>query len=412
MRTNIVVLTLALVLPLLAGCVDKGTDEGLAATRQSAEDGNATGTPEATGGNVAPKPTRVPLDAKAAVSQPWVKPGEAVTLTAQSAKATKFEWYLQQRATPAPTAAPAAGGGHHLALGEASPALAAMGPGHEEAAPPPKPQPKFDTGNIEPGAKSKILLVKEEGLYRFHCHPHPWMKFNLTVKAGAPTTDQTVTILDGKSQGEYRYAPEELVVGPGTKVQFANKGQQMHTATQEAYLEIIPGEGKSVTYKPAASGDYDVVLLARDEASGLGEARVRLLVDAAKPDEQQPIGPFTGEFQKGVPNLPEQESKTFDFTSPYNFKTLKLDITATSETPVPPSVRISLAPEGGEALLASEPGASGSLSFENLPAGKYVLTVTAEQGVLISYEVAGEALLDVVLTEGSAPAAGGEHAGH
>lgn len=409
MRTTLL-LTIALATALLTGCIGNAAEKAPPTTPVELQ---STNTGEDASLSLPAKPTRTSLDVTAAVSQPWAKPGDAVTLTAASTKATSFSWYLQLR--PA-SAAPAASGGHsgHRALlGEDESFNSAMfGPGHGSGPEPagPKPQPKFETGNIEAGKTSKILQFNQEGLYQFHCHPHPWMKMNITVKAGASNAQQTVTILDGRAQGEYRYAPEDLVVAPGTKVQFVNKGAQMHTATQEAYLELIPGDGKSITFTPQTTGDYDVVVIARDATTGVGVAKARLLVDATKPEEKQTIGPYSGELEKGIPNAPEdqQSQATHTFTSPFAFKTLKLSFTSASNLPggvipAPTSIKISLAPEGGAALATSDPSANGELAFDMLPAGSYVLTVIADTGVMIGYTVTGEAMLDLQLPDASAP---------
>lgn len=410
MQPHVLFVSLALFTAVLTGCVGDQSNEADASAIQGASTvDKAEG---ASNADLPPKPARAPLDISAAVSQPWARPGDTVTLTATSAKATTYAWFLQLRPAPAaaaPAAAPTGGHSGHLSSDEIVPAPA-RGPGHGSNPEPtaPKPQPNLNTGNIEAG-QSKPLTFKEEGLYQLHCHPHPWMKVNVTVQQGAPVGEHAITILDGRAQSEYRYAPEDLVVGPGAKVNFVNNGAQMHTATQEAYLEIIPGAGKSLTFAPKNAGDYNVVVIARDGGSGVGVAKTRLFVDPTKPQEKQPIGPYSGELEKGAPNLPEeqQDKATHTFTSAFPFKTLKLSFTSASNlpggaVPAPTSIKVSLAPEGGDVLGTSEPGASGELSFDALPAGSYVLTVIADTGVMIGYNVEGEALLDLQLSEGGA----------
>ena len=410
MRPLPLILAIALTTALLAGCVSNKPDDIQASSLETTSAGDASSTSTAAA-NLPPKPTRTSLDVTAAVSQPWAKPGESVTLTATSAKATTYSWYLQLR--PAAAAAPATSGGHsgHRALEDAitfDPAMDGPGHGSSPEPTPPKPQPNLNTGNIDPG-QAKPLTFKEEGLYQLHCHPHPWMKVNVTVKQGASAAEQTITIIDGRAQSDYRYAPEDLVVAPGTKINFVNKGAQMHTATQEAYLETIPGEGKSVTFSPKSTGDYDVIVIARDATTGVGVAKARLLVDATKPDEKQPIGPYNGEFQAAAPRpaelpapVPAAESAEHPFTSPYSIKSLKFTFSATSDTPVPPTVSVSLQKEDGTEIASAEPAASGEVSAADLPAGTYKLIITAGQGVMIAYEALGEALLDLQLP-GSTP---------
>lgn len=396
---------------LLAGCVGGKPDDIEATSLGSTTTGNDVTSSSTAAASLPPQPTRTPIDATVAVSQPWARPGESVTLTATSAKATTYAWYLQLR--PAAAAPPSSGGhsGHRAQSDDITLIATMMGPGHGSSPEPtpPKPQPNLNTGNIDPG-QAKPLTFKEEGLYQLHCHPHPWMKVNVTVKQGASAAEQTITIVDGRAQSEYRYAPEDIVVGPGAKVNFVNKGAQMHTATQEAYLEAIPGDGKSVTFTPKNTGDYDVVVIARDGSTGVGTAKARLLVDATKPDEKQPVGPYNGEFQAAAPrpaDLPEPapaaESAEHSFTSPYPIKSLKFTFTATSDTPAPPTVGVSLQKEDGTEIANAEPAPSGEVSAADLPAGTYKIVVTAGQGALIAYEAIGEVILDLQLA-GAAPA--------
>lgn len=397
------VLALLLLTPLLAGCVNTPRDDAPATeSLQTASTDGAT--PTTAAASLPPKPTRTPLDVAAKVNRNWVKPGEPVTLDATSAKGTTFQWYAQLR--PAAAAAPTNSGGH--SGHRAAESILLMGPGHAEAPPAPKPKPVLDTKNIEPG-QSKSLAFPDEGLYRLHCHPHPWMKVNVTISKDAPAGDRVVTIVDGAKSGEYRYAPEEVLLRPGARVTFENKGAQMHTATQEAYLEPA-GAGKQVVFTPKNAGDYDIVVLATDGKDGFGEARTRLLVDAAKPDELQSIGPFTGSFQYGLDGAPNPESKTFSFTTPFDMKAVEFEVKATSQTPAPANVVIQLRPQGGEPVATSKPGPTGSLSASSLPAGVYELVVTASTGVLIEYEATGSALINLVLPdENAAPAAGASH---
>lgn len=416
MRPLPLILGIALTTALLAGCVSNKPDDVQASSLETTGTGDASSTSTAAA-NLPPKPTRTSLDVTAAVSQPWVKPGESVTLTATSAKATTYAWYLQLRPAAAAAAAPAASGGTSSTGQRGADEATApagfclnLGPGcpSAPASTPPKPQPNMNTGNIDPG-QAKPLLFKEAGLYQLHCHPHPWMQMNVTVKQGASAAEQTIAIVDGRAQSEYRYSIEDIVVAPGTKVVFENKGAQMHTATQGAYLEAIPGEGKSVTFSPKNTGDYDVVVIARDATTGVGVAKARLLVDATKPDEKQPIGPYNGEFQAAAPRpaelpepVPAAESAEHPFTSPYPIKSLKFTFTATSDTPVPPTVSVSLQKEDGTEIASAQPAASGEVSAADLPAGTYKLIVTAGQGAMIAYEALGEAMLDLQLP-GSAP---------
>lgn len=379
MRPLAALTILLLAAPGVAGCIGSEVEP---------EPIGANGTLQDPAGALAPL---VPLDVALASSAVWTRPGETVSLTATSATATRFEWFL------APVASGHGGGHDH-------------GGGGHEAAPSGRAAPApANTGDIQPGVYSDPLTLAAEGLYGFHCHPHPWMMLTVVVAADADKGGmQHVQIVDGATQDAYRFVPDTLRVRPGTQLVFWNNGTAMHTATQDAFAWRIPQTGSAIEYVPEDVGDFDVLVVATDDARGRGEARTRLLVDAAKPDALQAVGPFAGEFQKGVPNDPEPEREEFAFSSAHAIETLDISFAATSDAPAPAMISLSLLRDGQE-IASATAAESGSLGATNLPAGAYVLRATAAQGVLISYEIAGEALLALVPPERAEGAAGGHH---
>lgn len=91
-----------------------------------------------------------------------------------------------------------------------------------------------DTKTIEPG-KSASLKFSQAGVFRMHCHPHPAMKHNVTVVDGYKgATTVHVQIVDGAKLNEYRFVPENVVVGKDATIVYHNNGTQPHTATLES----------------------------------------------------------------------------------------------------------------------------------------------------------------------------------
>ncbi len=96
----------------------------------------------------------------------------------------------------------------------------------------------LDSHLFSPG-ESFTWRFGEAGEHNYHCHPHPWMKGSITVLAadghdahghGAATT-HTVKVLDGATEGEYRYDPAHLEVHVGDTVVWVNEGTMAHTVT-------------------------------------------------------------------------------------------------------------------------------------------------------------------------------------
>jgi len=89
----------------------------------------------------------------------------------------------------------------------------------------------LDTGMIEPGSIARLAFT-DAGTYAIHCHPHPWMKQNVTVEPGAPS-EVNVDIVDGSAASDYGFQPANVTIAPGGTVVYHNTGKLAHTATLE-----------------------------------------------------------------------------------------------------------------------------------------------------------------------------------
>jgi len=145
----------------------------------------------------------------------------------------------------------------------------------------------MDTKIIAPGAQGSLTYAKS-GVYSMHCHPHPFMKHNVTVidgYAGAKAVD--VFITDGAKEGEYRFVPENIVVPTGAVVTYKNVGEQPHTATIESPptpgLKVLPLKAESGNVKIEGEGWQRVVAIISNAEGQLGIAQKEIYTTATLP---------------------------------------------------------------------------------------------------------------------------------
>src|SRR5581483_10263263 len=68
-----------------------------------------------------------------------------------------------------------------------------------------------DTPLIQPG-QSAAIVYDEPGVFYMHCHPHPWMRSNVTILDNKqPPQTVTVHFVDGLALSDYRFWPSEVV---------------------------------------------------------------------------------------------------------------------------------------------------------------------------------------------------------
>ncbi len=82
--------------------------------------------------------------------------------------------------------------------------------------------------------KTYAFTFAEEGVFGYHCHPHPWMRGNITVLAAdhhAEPKTHHVRVLDGATNADYRYEPENLTISVGDTVHWMNEGSMAHTVS-------------------------------------------------------------------------------------------------------------------------------------------------------------------------------------
>lgn len=282
----------------------------------------------------------------------------------------------------------------------------------------------LDTGSkgsdyIAPGA-SKSLTFATAGVYMMHCHPHPFMLQNITVVDGyaGPKTVE-VLIVDGAQTNEYRFVPENIVIGAGTKVTYKNVGAQPHTATgmgtqsPPLTLASAASDKAEATVKVNGTGWQRVLAIVTDSEGRVGLAEKNIYATETLPVFDSQTLPFDFTYgaaplagtpaeasAKSAPVTLEQPGKvtiTFAFTdaasAAENLAQVEIHLTKDGET---------------QDTLTGGPAADGVLEGKAI-AGAYTLTVVPMQGIEISGTVVIDVVYDLIPP---APAMQEEDAGH
>lgn len=265
------------------------------------------------------------------------------------------------------------------------------------------PEAALDTKVIGPG-ESKSLTYELAGSYLMHCHPHPYMKHNVTVVEGFEGPSAvTVSIVDGDSPETYRFVPENILIAPGTKVTYTNKGSQPHTSTLESAsptLKKLDATTLAGQVKVEGDGWMRLVAVMQDAKGRIGVSEYPIYV---KDIPANFAGSYSGGFDAAFtpPADPGAGSETFN---PSESHDLKLDlggkafINVTVDDPSGENlqqVKVHLVEAGATqdsmTLNAGELTAAGTVN-----AGAYKLVVEGAQGIQISYTVTVDVLYALV----------------
>lgn len=201
------------------------------------------------------------------------------------------------------------------------------------------PMKTTKTDLIDPGASASITF-DEAGVFYEHCHPHPWMRQNVTIlDNGQPPVTVVTHFQDGATLADFKFVPATLVLPKGSTVVYQNDGSQAHQTMllqQDAPLKQLPMKDASGKVTADGSGWMRVVVLAQDAAGRIGKA------------------------ERDVYVAPLPTPLTAKYEGSYNF-------TAPSQVPVPPP-----------GPLASQPDVRG---FTATGAGTVWLNFTSQDGV-------------------------------
>lgn len=278
---------------------------------------------------------------------------------------------------------------------------------------------KADTGSakasdwIQPGA-TKSVTYGMAGVYAMHCHPHPTMRHNVTVidgYAGPKTVD--VYITDGATPDQYRFVPENIVIGVNTTVNYKNVGQQPHTSTamgaQEPMLKLLPLKAANGTVKVEGEGWQRIIAVIQDSEGRIGIANASIYTTATLPTFPTKSIKFT--FDYGVEQLAGTAAEAAAKSEPVTLAhgglvtvnwTFTDALSATGESPV--DVEIHFTKDGETQDTITGTGATGSLPSKAL-AGAYTVKVVPKMGVQIEGTVTIDVVYDLVPPAPTQPAA-------
>jgi plastocyanin len=286
----------------------------------------------------------------------------------------------------------------------------------------------LNTKDIQPSASGQLKYATA-GVYRMHCHPHPAMKHNVTVIDGykGPSTVH-VQLVDGTKLADYRFVPENILVGKDTTVVYHNNGTQMHTATAEAQeppLKLADLKTASGAVTLSGDGWQRVLVVVQDAGGRIGSAQHDIYVSAPPKDFTDEF-PF--EFTAGAISTIPQDTSTvqapgkatfaLDFPGQLFLNWTATDAAVNEGAPADANTaeaEVHLKQASAEQdVITGAPSAAGADST-HVQAGSYSLEVLPTAGVKPTVIVTVTVIYDLVPPAPAMAAAGGghgDHAGH
>lgn len=387
MRGLSVLVVSLLVVGALAGCVNTKKDPPT----------NATLPATTPGAIVEAKPVRVlaPLTSTVSTDSPkWVKPGAMVNVTATAPAGAKgavtYSWSVG-----------------------AMPGTVIVTPG------------ALDTGSKTgaeyiPAGGTDAITFPAAGVFQMHCHPHPWMRANVTVVEGYKgPANVDVYIVDGDKPDQYVYAPQNVIIPVGGKVTYINKGLQPHTATLYAQdapaLKLLPLDKSSGQVALAGPGWQRVRMVTMDGEGRFGNATLDFYV-AELPAFATVKFDITNQLGGAPEQVQSPQSKSFvtDYNGTMTVKYAFKDGPAGSGAPVNNAkVEIHVKQAGAAQDALTDSGKAEGTITGLVPADSYSITVIVTEGIAVS----GSITIDVEYDLSNPPApvlasAGGGDGGH
>lgn len=320
-----------------------------------------------------------PPTASLTVAAPVVKVGEPFAVDASASKDADGDkltvsWIASPAtaaAAPEPAADPHAG---HMLTGMAAADTAASAStdgahAHSGGLP--------DTGSLAKGA-TKSLTFTAEGVYQYHCHPHPHMVGKVIVASGG-AKNATVDI------EQFSFQPGVVRIAPGGSVTFTNKDDIPHTATVAGVVPkgtVLPLKTMKGEVTLAEKGSFDLTVVLEDGKGQIATATQRIAVgDEAGSSTFEEN--FTGDFGQApvlVPAAGKDAQKRHSFEIKYPGHAIVTG-NQTTGTPGAGKLQFRLLDEAGTEIAA---GAEMSLK---LPAGTYFAEASPAAGENVVYGV-------------------------
>src|SRR5581483_3826315 len=258
------------------------------------------------------------------------------------------------------------------------------------------------TAMIDPGSNASITF-DQAGVFLEHCHPHPWMRQNVTIlDNGQPPVTVVTHFHDGASVGDFRFVPDTLVLPKGSTVIYQNDGSQAHQTMlmqQDAPVTQLSLKGASGQVSASGSGWMRVMVIAQDAAGRFGRAERDFYVN---PLPTPLTAKYDGSYNLTAPSpVPAQPPSPLGsspdvraFTSE-RAGTLFLNFTSSDAVagtaPTDPAgdqsaISVDVTGKGGAPKVASTsaPSDKGSLTGR-VGAGDYTVTLTPVAGEMGTY---------------------------
>lgn len=332
---------------LLAGCTSPASTQDASSEPETIESASA---------QTSAASIELSLSARAL----WLRPGDAAILDATPIPQATYAWYLAAR-SPAPTTATAPPASPNPRDGE------------------PFPRPVYAAGTLPPGETANITL-DIEGRY--------------VIRAGAQ--DHVVIVetpgVEALAIDLASPAAPAMRLAPGGSLRLQNPTDREIRHELASHWVSLAGAGAHLEAAIPYQGDLDAIVLATTP-EGSAVAKTRLLLDPMKPDERREYAPMTGSFDAGLSEDPRGAFHDHELLADHPMRALEITHDAAGALPgAPADITVSLLAQDGSAIAASESGATGALALADLPAGRYVVRVTADRAVLVEYEIRATAV--------------------
>lgn len=285
----------------------------------------------------------------------------------------------------------------------------------------------LNTSLIEPGS-TKTLVFTRAGLYNMHCHPHPFMRSNVTVIDGYKGPDLVdVQIQDGATTSDYRFVPENIVVGPGTKVVYHDVGKLAHTSTE---LQRTPPLAKAALSTRSGALDLpasiampgmdmqmapewtNVVVVAQDAQGRVGIANASIYINSFPlPYNTTLQGNFAA---SGLPEsavAPAKKGFLLDEPGTLYLNFSAVDAASKTNPTLPNQATIDIHVKGnGETQdVVTVTGKASGASTARINPGSYSITVAPNAGTNVDYNVFVTILYDHIPPKPVLGGGGAEH---
>jgi hypothetical protein len=302
-----------------------------------------------------------------ALSEPWVKPRNAVEAVADVAAGAEVLWFIESNTT---------------AVGFTEIAGTFYLRGGETSAEPSRA--RHATGLLAPGTGSSLVRLAEEGRFVFAAPRHPATLLVVETDARAETETAQVTLV--RDEFGFRFHPPRVVMTPGGAVTFLNGDTLPHSVAERALLLRLPSTAPRIALVGVDTGWYGVSAVVHGAAGGESVARAPLLVDFETPALRMPVGPFSAEPEL----VPQGAPRRHAMQAVHPVRELRLDLVLDDDAPLGASATLRLRDAGGGLVHETATEETTRVMLGSLAAGDYTLEVERHGPQPQAYRLTGE----------------------